>query len=378
MPRIEAVALYEVVGRREAVVAPNAYAGIRPAEARENLLLLLSDDGRYGATNWAQLWRNGTRPDIGWLVGTDPREAFLWRGGRVVGRAPAFAESLASSPSLDVALLDLCGQYEGVPLWQLLGEEVRATVPAYDSTLYFEDLIDADSTVEDVVRRAERAVARGHRMLKIKVGRGLKWMTWPDCTERDIAVCCAVREAVGPDVALLVDANRGYTGYIEDAVDFLAETQDCGFLFAEEFVQEEEVNDLRAAIQSRGLSIPLAGGEEAHTRAWCEEVWPRCRLDVLQMDICRTGLVEYLDIAAFARDRGLRIAPHNFGSWIGVCESLHLGKVVPEYIACECDDSRFDTYRTPGYTLREGHYSLPDTPGLGLLTDDPRLSPRAL
>jgi len=376
MPRIEAVALYELVGTREAIIAPNAYAGIRPAEARENLLLLLSNDGRYGITNWAQPWHNGARPDISWLVGIDPREMFVWRGGRVEARAPRFAEALAASPSLDVALLDLCGQYEGIPLWRLLGEEARATVPAYDSTLYFEDLIDADSTVDDVARRARQALARGHRMLKIKVGRGLKWMPWPDCTERDIEVCLAVREAVGPDVTLLVDANKGYTGYIEDAADFFDETADCCFLFAEEFVEEEEVNELRAAIEARGLSIPLAGGEEASTRAWCEQVWPRCRFDVLQMDICRTGLIEYLNIAAFARDHGLKIAPHNFGSQIGVCESLHLGKVLPEYVACECDDSRFDAYQSSGFVLHEGFYTVPDTPGLGILTNDPRLWPQ--
>lgn len=51
MPRIEGIALYEIVGSREAVVAPNAYVGIRPPHARENLLLLLSDDGRCGITN---------------------------------------------------------------------------------------------------------------------------------------------------------------------------------------------------------------------------------------------------------------------------------------------------------------------------------------
>lgn len=375
MPRIEALALYELVGTRDRLVAPNAYAGIRPAEAHEHLLLLLSEDGRRGMTNWELRLRDGERPDVSWLIGHDPRELFRWRDGQVAGRAPEYASALAAAPALDVALLDLCAQAENAPLWRLLGPEVRAVVPAYDSTLYFEDLVDPDSGVEDVVRRAQAAIARGHRALKIQVGRGLKWMPWPDCTERDIKVCCAVREAVGPDIALMADANKGYTGYVEDAADFLTETADCKFQFVEEFVAEDEVNVLRATLQARGLAVPLAGGEDATTRAWCEEMWPYCRLDILQMDICRTGLVEFLSIAEFARDHSLQIAPRNFGSELGVYESLHLGKVLPEYLACECDDSRFNAYDASGYVLRDGFYSVPDAPGLGLPTADPRNAP---
>lgn len=199
-------------------------------------------------------------------------------------------------------------------------------------------------------------------------------MPWPECTERDIEVCLAVRQAVGPEVTLMVDANRGYAGYVEDAVDFLMETAGCSFLFAEELVDDIEVETLRAIMTSRGLEIPLAGGEGVHTYAWCEQEWPRCRLDVLQMDICRTGLMEYLSIAAFAREHGLRIAPHNFGSQLGVYESLHLGKILPEYLMCECDDSHFTEYEAGGYVLSDGYYSLPDAPGLGVRTRDPRIA----
>jgi D-galactarolactone cycloisomerase len=375
MARIEAIALYDVVGTREAVVAPNAYAGIRPAEAREKLLLLLAQDGLRGATNWMLAEPESDSADISWLVGLEPRELFLWQGGKVIDRAPAYAEQLMAFPPLDVALLDLCAQEEKVPLWKLLGDEVRTTVPAYDSTLYFEDLIDAESSVEDVVKRALSALKRGHRALKIKVGRGLRWMPWPDCTERDIEVCHAVRKAVGPEVKLMVDANQGYRGYLEDAADFLAETMDCWFLFAEEMVAPEETNQLRTVLESRGLRVPLAGGEGVHRLTWCQEIWPHCRYDILQMDICHTGLIEYLKIAAFARDHGLQIAPHNFGSQLGVIESLHLGKVVPEYLLCECDDSRFEAYQCPGFALKDGHYTLPDTPGLGIVTTDPREPP---
>ncbi len=372
MSRIEAIALYELVGRRDAVVAPNASSGIRPAESRENLLLLLGDDGKIGVTNWVHARRNRVQADISWLIGLDPRSLFRWDGGLVSSRAPEYEEALADASAIDVALLDLCAQAEEVPLWRLLGNRVREAVPACDSTLYFEDLVAAGSTPQNVVDRAMAALNKGHRALKIKVGRGLKWMPWPSCTERDIEVCLAVREAVGPDVRLMVDANKGFTGYIEDAVDFLSETECCQLAFAEELVDERELSALKKAMASRGLSVPLAGGEDSYSREWCEQVWPKAKLDVLQMDICYTGLVEYLSIASFARDNGLLLAPHNFGSQIGVYASLQLGAVTPEYLYCECDDSQFDGYSAPGYVLRDGHYTLPSDPGFGVITDDPR------
>jgi D-galactarolactone cycloisomerase len=375
MARIEAIALYELVGKRQSLIAPNAYAGIRPAEARENLLLLLSDDGLYGITNYSHRWRDGVQPEIGWVIGLNPRELFIWKGGQVVGRAPAYTEHLKTAAPLDVAFLDLCAQQEGVPLWKLMGDPVRARIPAYDSTLYFEDLIDTDSSVENVVARAHQALERGHRTLKIKVGRGLKWMPWPDCTERDVEVCKAIRQAVGPDIALMVDANKGYAGYIEDAVDFLMETASCNFVFAEELVEDDDLLVLREAMRAQGITIPLAGGENATSRAWCDQFWADCPYDILQMDICRTGLMEYLEIAEFARDHNIKLAPHNFGSQLGIYESLQLGAVVPEYLYCECDDSEFDGYEASGYTLQDGSYALPDKPGLGLTTLDPRNSP---
>lgn len=375
MPRIEGIALYEIVGSREAVVAPNAYVGIRPPHARENLLLLLSDDGRCGITNLVDGPGEGVELDAGWMVGLDPREAFAWQGGHVTARAPAHEGALRATPGLDIALLDLCAQSESVPLWRLLGDGARPNAPAYDSTLYFDDLVDGDGGVDPVVRRAGAALARGHRALKIKVGRGLRWMSWPECTERDIAVCLAVRRAVGPEVTLMVDANHGYGRYVDDAVDFLTETADCAFAFAEEMVDDGEVAALRAALRTRGLEVPLAGGEEARGLAWCREQWSACPLDIFQMDMCRTGFLEYLAIAEFARDNGLRLAPHNFGTRIGVCAAAHLARAVPQAVWCECDDSAFPQYDSSGATLRDGALWLDERPGLGILASDPRVAP---
>ncbi len=98
-------------------------------------------------------------------------------------------------------------------------------------------------------------------------------------------------------------------------------------------------------------------------------------MDVLQMDMCMTGILGYLDIARFAHERNLKIAPHNFGSILGQCISAQLGKVVPEFLAVECDDSSFSAYSSAGYALVEGAIQVPDSPGLGIVAPDPRMEP---
>jgi L-alanine-DL-glutamate epimerase-like enolase superfamily enzyme len=377
MAKIEAIALYDLRGTRPSVIAPNAYAGIRPAESYENMLVLMTEDGLRGVTNWAHRARTASEAehDLGWLVGVDPSDVFDWDGDIVTGRAPSFEQHLRTTPSLDVALLDLCGQILDRPLWQLLGKEVRTAVPAYDSSLYFEDLVDDDSGIENVVQKAKSAVERGHRSLKIKVGRGYRWMQWPESTERDIRVCHSVQEAVGPDIRLMVDGNHGYSGYVDDAVDFLAETERCDLVFAEELVRCDEICRLRDAMKQRNLALPLAGAEDATTANWCYEHWERCSLDILQMDMCMTGILEYLDIARFAQERQLKIAPHNFGSILGQCISAQLGKVIPEFLTVECDDSSFAAYSSAGYELKDGALHVPNSPGLGIIAPDPRTEP---
>lgn len=372
MTRIEGIALYQLRGVRERVVAPGAARGVRPADASENLLLVMASDGRCGVANWPSNAAEAGRAQIGWLVGRDPHALFSWDDGKVTGFEPECVDALRAVAPIDLALLDLCAQADGVPLWRILGNEVRDDVAVYDSTIYFDDLLTPESTPGDIVERAEEAVARGHRALKVRVGRGLTWMGWPECTERDVAVCRAVRDAVGPDVSLMVDADYGYAGYVADAVDFLVDTAECGFLFAEEMVADSEVGALMEGLQASGLRIPLAGGEDITTASAAERLLDRVPLGVLQADMVRTGVMEYLRIADVAEKHGAQVAPHNFGTCIGVYESVQIGKVAPAYLMGECDDSSFDAYSASGYILREGVYRVPDVPGFGVVARDPR------
>lgn len=200
-------------------------------------------------------------------------------------------------------------------------------------------------------------------------------MSWPECTERDVEVCLAVRAAVGPSVSLIIDGNCGYSNCLDDAVDFVVDTHACGFAFLQELVQESEVGALKQALHARGIVTPLAGGVRHWSVAWCEQHLDSCPLDVLQLDMCRTGLLEYMRVCRYASERGLQVAPHTLGSSLAVYQALHLGKVASSFLMCECDDTKFDGYSAPGFHLSLGRFSLPETPGLGVSTGDPRSAP---
>jgi L-alanine-DL-glutamate epimerase-like enolase superfamily enzyme len=367
MPRIDAIALYELLGTRPHIVAPRADVGVTPAEARENLLVLTTDDGRQGVANWEDPHPDSPPASLSALVGRDPRSLFRLSGSIVCGAVQEMEPLLRDCPPLDLALLDLVGQIEGVPLWRLLGPERRKRVPVCYSAIHFEDLLDPDSTVASVVRRAQEAVAQGHRALKLKVGRGLKWMSWPECTERDAEVVRAVREAVGPDITLALDGDRGYAGYVADAADFLAEVAPVGLAFVENLVLDHETAELRNALRASDIDVPLAGGDGWDGVGTIGRDALGCPFDVLKLATCKIGLLKHLEAARFAQENGLSIAPCTSGSQIGMFAGLQLGKVVEAFSRCDCVDTRFDGYEAPGYTLVEGDYIVPDAPGLGVL-----------
>jgi len=142
-------------------------------------------------------------------------------------------------------------------------------VACYDTSLYFDELLpDAESAgdargAEVVAAEAAAGYAAGHRAFKVKVGRGARWMDPAAGLDRDVAVMTAVREAIGPDCALLADANNGFT--LNGAQEFPERTAGLGLGWLEEPFHEDEVllEALRAWIDHAGLRVELADGESA-------------------------------------------------------------------------------------------------------------------
>jgi L-alanine-DL-glutamate epimerase-like enolase superfamily enzyme len=306
------------------------------------------------------------------LIGANVFDLYRMDEGRIVGRSPAFAPLLARYRFLDGAFYDLIGKLTGRPAWQLIGDSVRERVPAYDGTLYFSDIWFKDRGIRAVVEECEEAVRSGYSGLKIKLGRGDKWMERKAGEERDIAVTRAVREAIGPNVKLMADPNYGYRNRLDAAWRLLHETRDANLHWMEEIFPEtvDSYSSFKSKLAEAGMTTLLAAGEHMREpREFEPYLKPKRIMDVLQLDIRQGGFLDNAEVARMAGAAGGVAIPHNWGSQIGVIMGLHLARAMQSVPMTESDRSTCDVLVTDAYQFNKGTYKVPSTPGLAIGID---------
>jgi len=276
----------------------------------------------------------------------------------------------------DFPLWDLAGMYARQPVYALAttmaGSAASDTlrVPCYDTTLYFDDthLTDDAAGAALIAAEAHAGYARGHRAFKLKIGRGARYLPLDAGTRRDIAVIRAVREAVGPECALMLDANDGYNLNLTKQV--LAETAACGVFWMEEPFREDPAlyADLRAWLDAQGSAVLIADGEgeaSAHLLEWARDG----AVDVIQYDIFSHGFTRWLATGRQLDGWGRRTAPHHYGRCLGNYVSGHLAGAVQRYTYVEWDEATVPELDATAYVVREGQVALPHLPGFGLALD---------
>ena len=233
-------------------------------DAKQTLLRIVSDSGvegyAFGAE--AQAIQQQVKPA---LLGADPfyRER-LWQMLRERQRLyPALLDRVLSA--VDCALWDLAGRALNVPVYQLLGG-YRDQVKAYASTMCGDDLRDGLDAPESYARFALQCKARGYQAFKLH--------TWqppmpgaPD-VRRDIAACAAVREAVGPDIVLMIDPFHYYSR--AEALQLGRALERLDFYWMEEPMDEHSISSY-VWLTEQLSSLLIVGPETAegkfHTRA---------------------------------------------------------------------------------------------------------------
>ena len=383
---IRRVVVQTAIGRRLTPVAPNAYAAYRGFEVREPVLRISAGGGLEG------ICHNPVKPELlQKLVGLDPFALFEWDGDVIKGPVAAHREFLWELRGADVALFDLIGRALRKPIAALLGRQVRREVKVYDSSLYMEDLLKGEERrelayikgamptdpVEFVARKAVWVLEQpeGVRILKIKIGRA-KWMkSFDEALERDIAVVRAIRRAVGKGVTLFVDGNDGYKSRPLAAADFALAVADRKLYAMEEMFPEEEtaeLSEVKKRLRAGGLPTKIADGENhvggIPEKYFAERLEGREPLfDINQPDMNATGFLRLQAAAAASARHGLSVAPHNFGSKLGLYAQVHLGLVTPNWEFCETDDSQFPAFDARGLRLRKGVAQLTGEAGLGVI-----------
>jgi D-galactarolactone cycloisomerase len=352
--RITRVTGFRHVCPRPKLVGYNARLGIHGRETRENVLRIATNQGVEGI-GIGTVTQEVARKLLGMTLDQ------IWRPG---------AGTVSPLGRADHALYDLIGKALKTPAWRLLGGAGPESVPVYDGSIYFNDLLPEykDQGVKRLLTEVETSLKAGYTAFKIKVGRGFKWMEAKAGFQRDIDVVRAIRKLVGKDVNLMVDANNGYD--LDATLRWLDQVGDTNLYFIEEMFPEEVEQDLKLKdfLRRRSWKTLVADGESAREIKHFEPFIDRNALDVLQPDIRAFGLTMQWELSRRLKGRpDMKLAPHNWGSHLGLHMQLVLARGIRNFLIAENDISTSDLFDTSAFTFKDGRMRVPDTPGCGLV-----------
>lgn len=267
---------------------------------------------------------------------------------------------------IDAALWDIRGKALGLPAHRLMGGPLRTKVRAYATGLYRR--LERTDHAAYLAEEAGGYAAEGFTAVKLKVGFGIA---------EDVRNARAVREAIGPDVELMIDANHGYD--VAGAIRLGRALADLDIGWFEEPVVPEDVAGYGEV--RRRQPIPIAGGECSYGRAGFRRLFVERALDIAQPDTCAAGgLSECKKIADMASAFGVRHVPHVWGTGVALATALQLLAVIPRNPPCHHPVEpvlEFDRTEQPFRQViltapiehTGGWVGVPMTPGLGIEID---------
>ena len=337
-----------------------------------------------------------------WIVGTDTEALFADMGGfyrRLIGISqfrwlgPEKGVMHMAIGAVLNAVWDLYAKVRGVPVWKLLVDMSPEQVVSLVDFRYLTDVLTPEDALamlraqapgkaereakllaegipayttsagwlgydDDKIRRLSReAIAEGFTHIKLKVGRNV---------EEDVRRCRVVREVIGPDRYLMVDANQVWS--VPDAISWMARLAEFNLLWIEEPTSPDDILG-HAAIAKAVAPIGVASGEHIHNRVMFKQFLQAGALSYCQIDACRVASVnEVAAILLLAAKFGIPVCPHAGG--VGLCELVvHLAafdaiavsriheKRVVEYV-----DHLHEHFVEP-VRVERARYRLPAMPG---------------
>lgn len=283
-----------------------------------------------------------------WWTGRDADPALWQHAWERVHEAGGGGISTIALAGMDLALWDAAARRAGGSVTDLLGRR-HDELPVYGSG------VNLHYPIEELRAQAERWVAAGHRAVKVKVGK-------PDPLE-DVDRLAAVREVLGPDGDLMLDANQRWD------VARAARALDLYAPFRPAWIEEPlRADDLAAHRElRRRTDLPIALGENLHTVHRFRDFLDAGVVDVVQPNVIRVGgITPFLAIADLARERGATLAAHLLPEL-----SAQVAFALPERTWVEdVEDARFADLgvlaETPGLEFAEGRVRGGAARGLGI------------
>ena len=219
--RIESVTVTPIPSSYQKELGKNAKLDNAGTQRLEWVVRARSTSGAEGISIANRMMRgDGTVESMlahikGALLGREVDELLQVSDGVVTGAGPDMDRWYRRNGWMTVLAFDLVGKSRGVSAIDLLGGKRHDSVPAYDTTLYFQDFLNPEKGAQQVGDEAAQAYADGWRAVKIKTGRGGRWMLPEVGMQRDIDVVLSVRESTAPDMKIYVDANFGYDNHLD-------------------------------------------------------------------------------------------------------------------------------------------------------------------
>lgn len=317
---------------------------------------VITDDG---LTGWGEGVRAPPAGVLAGLIGRDPFDA-----GPIGRELAAAGASMAQVSGVDIALFDLMGQAVERPCHQLLGGAVRERVPAYASGLF---LWSESEPVHGVGAEAAGYAEAGFPAVKMKIGHGPR---------NDAARVAAVRQAIGSDVLLAVDANCAYDR--STALESIRSITEHDIYWYEEPVLPTEVQAYREIREGSGLRI--AGGEALEGLSAFRDLISGRALDIVQPDISIAGgFTVCRKVEALATAHGVQVLPHMWGTSIRLAATLHWQATIPDapglfpepcLLEFDMTENALRTeLATEPFHLVDGAVAVPTGPGLGIEID---------
>ncbi|MBI2872442.1 MAG: mandelate racemase/muconate lactonizing enzyme family protein [Chloroflexi bacterium] len=344
--------------------------------ARRNWLLLklLTDEGLVGLGEASLMAHEeqlvGILGELAeeYLIGKNPLHTEVhWtrlyldsgaRGGKVMSTALS---------GIDMALWDLKGKALGLPVYELLGGPYHERLRVYANGWYTNP-----GTPEQNAREAKQVVAKGYTAMKFDpFGQDNFYIISPPEAQLAEDRVAAVREAVGPNVDILVEAHAKFNVYT--AIHLGQRLEKYRPFWYEEPVSPENISELVQV--RRRVNIPIATGERLFLKFPFFEVVKAEAADILQPDIGNAGgITELKKIAAIAEAQHILMAPHNVLSPIGTVASFHLDATLPNWLIQEYHAEFYE----PMYfqivdglpRQKNGYVELPKGPGLGITLNE--------
>jgi len=274
--------------------------------------------------------------------------------------------TIAAISAVDIALWDIKGKALDLPVCKLLGGAFRSRARAYATGLY--EPQNVEDVIETLIEEALQYKAQGFQGMKLKIG-------YSPAT--DVAYVRAIREAIGPELVLMVDANHAYNAL--EALHLARALAPYNVTWFEEPVPPEDI-DGYCELRQRS-PIPIAGGECEYTRFGFRTLIDRRAVDILQPDLCATGgFTEMNRIVAMASAANVPVVPHVWGTNVGLAAALQAYAALPNFPERRLPaEPWFELDQSPNplreavtlekFTLEEGYVIIPDRPGLGITLD---------